>query len=152
MSPGFSLSPHGGISVDLGEGEVEFLRQLVSLLSEVGGDDGDPAAERLDVTPYLDDPDASDEYRRLMAPELDQARIADRSAFVELLALTGTGVEMSPAEAEAALRVLVEGRLVLAARMKVEVEEDYQRLDPESASALAYLGHLQLELMRCIGP
>lgn len=136
----------------LGAGEVGFLRQLVGLLSQVGSEPGDPAAERLDVTPYLDDPDASEEYRRLMAPEFEASRTADRSAFLELLAASGDPVEMSRDEAEAMLRVLVEGRLALAARLKVEVEEDYEHLDEESSSALAYLGQLQLELLGSIGP
>jgi len=152
MSAEFRPTREGTVKMALGEGEVAFLRHLASLLDEIGSEPGDPAAERLNVTPYLDDADASDEYRRLMLPELEQSRAADRSAFEELLSAAPGGVEMSRGEAEAMIRVLVEARLALASRMKVEVEADYQDLDGENAAALDYLAHLQLALIRALDP
>jgi hypothetical protein len=45
------------------------------------------------------------------------------------------------------LRVLVETRLVLAARMGVEVESDYEKLEDAQSEALDVLGQLQLLLI-----
>ncbi len=151
MSASFRPTTSGKVEMLLGDGEVAFLSHLGELLGDVGSEPGDPAAQRLNVTPYLDDPDASEEYRRLMLPELEQSRVADRSAFAELLAAASVGVEMSRGEAEAVLRVLVESRLALASRMRVDVEEDYDDLDEESAAALDYLAHLQTALIRAMG-
>ena len=82
-----------------------------------------------------------------MRDELDQARAADRSAFLELVAAARQGAEASPDEAEAFLRVLVEARLVLAARLGIEVEEDYERVPVPDAAVLDYLGGLQTLLI-----
>jgi hypothetical protein len=50
---------------------------------------------------------------------------------------------MSIPEAEAFLRVLNNARLALAARLKVEVEEDYERLLEADRGALDYLAGMQ---------
>lgn len=148
MTLPFSPKPDGTVSMALGDGEAEFLRQIPLLLAGVGSSDGDPAAARLDITPYPDDPAAAEEYRRFMSEELDQSRAADRSAFAELV--DAGEVTMSPAEAEAVLRVLAEGRLALAARLGVETEADYGALDEADAAALSFLAHLQVSLIEAI--
>lgn len=136
------------IEIRLSAHEAEFLTQLPRLLETVGTVAGDPAAERLDVPVYLDDPEADEEYRRWIRGELDEARAADRSAFTELVDAARSGTFASEAEAEAFLRVLAEGRLVLAARMGIEVEEDYDDISAPDAAVLDYLGVLQALLIR----
>jgi hypothetical protein len=56
-------------------------------------------------------------------------------------------VILSNEEADAFLRVLNQARLVLGARLGIEVEEDHERVQPESREALDYLGWIQEELM-----
>ncbi len=136
------------VEIRLAEHEVQLLGQLPRLLETVGSVPDDPAADRLDVPVYLDDPDADREYRRWIRGELDSARAADRSAFAELVEAARTGTTASTEEAEAFLRVLAEGRLVLAARMGIEVEDDYERVSAPDAAVLDYLGALQALLIR----
>lgn len=141
-----------GIEIRLDPYDVAFLSQLPTLLETVGNIPQDPAAERLSVPVYLDEPEANEEWWGWMGPELEQSRSADRSAFSLLVDAAEEGVVASDDEAAAFLRVLVEARLVLAARMGVEVESDYARLDDPDAAALDYLGQLQVLLLRALDP
>lgn len=136
-----------GIEFRFDPGLVEFLRDVASLFSALGPRATDPAAQRLSVPVYLDDPEADAEFWRWMGSELEQSRLADRSAFEALLDDAARGTVASRAEAEAFLRVLVEARLVLAARLGVEVEDDYDRLTPERAAVLGALAELQVLLI-----
>jgi hypothetical protein len=138
----FLPDPHG-VLVTLNPDDIELLSQIPEFLGTVGSVPDDPAAARLQVPVYLDDPEASQEWWRFMGTELDQSRRADRSAFELIVEASATGTVMSLAEAEAFLRVLNEARLALAARLKVEVEEDYERLDEPDRGALDYLAGLQ---------
>ncbi|HEY7565731.1 MAG TPA: DUF2017 family protein [Acidimicrobiia bacterium] len=140
-----------GILVTLEPDDLEFLSQLPEFLDSLGSPEDDPAAARLRVPVYLDDPDASAEWWRLMESELGQARIADRSAFGLIVEAAAAGTTASTAEAEAFLRVLNEGRLALAARLAVEVEEDYERLSEADRGALDYLASLQQLLLAALG-
>ncbi|MFO7547730.1 MAG: DUF2017 family protein [Acidimicrobiia bacterium] len=139
-----------GIEVRLDRADVAILSQIPAMLGGVGAEPGDPAAGRLTVPVYLDDPGSDAEYWRLMRSELDESRSADRSAFGELVAGAEDGVTASPAEAEAFLRVLVEARLVLAARLRVDVAADYERLDEGDHAILDYLASLQALLIRAL--
>lgn len=132
-----------GILVTLEPDDLDLLRQLPEFLAELGEPDEDPAASRLQVPVYLDDPEASQEWWRLMGGELDQSRAADRSAFAFILEAATAGTVASTAEAEAFLRVLNEARLALAARLRVEVEADYDELPEDDRSALDYLAGMQ---------
>ena len=53
---------------------------------------------------------------------------------------------LSNEDANAFLRVLNEARLVLGARMGVEVEDDHDQLPEDSRQVLDYLGWVQEEL------
>ena len=105
-----------GILVTLEPDDLDLLRQLPEFLDRLGDPGDDPAASRLQVPVYLDDPESSDEWWRLMGGELDQSRAADRSAFAMILEAATAGTVASIAEAEAFLRVLNEARLALGAR------------------------------------
>lgn len=134
-----------GIVSSLSRQERMFLRDVVPLLSEVGTDDDDPAANRLQVPVYLSDPESDQEWWRLMGPEIDQSRNADRAVFERLIG--SRSILLSDAEADAVLRVINETRLVIGARLGIEVDEDHDRIPPESRAPLDYLGWLQEELM-----
>jgi hypothetical protein len=137
------LPDPGGVLVTLEEDDIDFLSQIPEFLAGVGSVADDPASARLRVPVYLDDPEASEEWWRLMGSELEQSRLADRSAFELIVEAAASGTVMSIPEAEAFLRVLNNARLALAARLKVEVEEDYERLLEADRGALDYLAGMQ---------
>ena len=142
----FSRHRHG-VRLRLTADEVEMLRVVPQLLGTVGAMPDDPAAERLSLDVYPHDPQAAEEYRRLMATEVEAGRNADRSAFAVSLEAAAEGpVVLSADEAEAWLMVLGEARLALAARLGIEEEgwgEDPNALNDPSMALLHYLSWLQ---------
>jgi hypothetical protein len=130
--------------------EVEFLAQVPLLLADVASFADDPAAARLEVPVYLDDAEANTDWWRLMKGELVSSRNADRSAFALLVEAAAEGTVASRLEAEAFLRVLVEGRLALGARLGVDTDDDYEKLDPADLGALDYLAQMQVLLLACL--
>ncbi len=143
----------GTIEVRLSSEERLFLGDVLPLLAGVGAPGSDPAADRLQVPVYLDDPDANQEWWRLMGSELDAGRRSDRVVFEKIISSDGP-VGLSNAEADAVLRVLNEARLALGARFGIDVEEDHDDLPEESRQVLDYLGWIQeeltLELMKAL--
>lgn len=127
---------------------LDLLASIPALLDAVGTDPDDPAARRLRTPFFLDDPAADGELRRLVESDLDDGRRSDRDLVRSLVA--GGGGRLDREEAEAVLRVLVEGRLALAARAGVEDEEDYEEIDPRTAGFLDLLGVLQIELLEAL--
>ena len=137
-----------GIELTMEHWECAALETIPGLLDSVGAPGEDPAADRLDQAPYPDDPEASTEFRRLMADEMAQSRAADRSAFALTVEQAPRGVILSPGESEAWLRVLGDARLVLASRLGIADdgwEERFSENDP-SIALLHYLGWLQQSL------
>lgn len=121
------------------------LKRLPALLEGVGGGD-DPAAARLDPDAYEDEA-AAQEFRRLVADELDAARREDRQTFERTLGAKSLTLD----EAEAWVRVVGDARLVLAARSGITSEnwEDDTRSDPQLA-LLGYLSYVQSSLIRAL--
>lgn len=141
----FHTTRRGGISVELSPEERLFLGDVLPMLAGVGAREADPAAERLTVPVYLDDPKSNEEWWRLMGQDLDAARRADRAVFARMV--TGDEeVVLDPEEADAVLRVLNEARLALGARLGIDVEADHDNLSEESRQVLDYLGWIQEEL------
>ena len=139
------FSPHpDGVMLTLFPEEAEALVMLPEMLDSVGEVPGDPAASRLAVSAYPDDPDADAEFGDWLGPQLNIRRAADRSAVTTSLEVARTEpVVLSMEEAEAWLLVLNEARLTLAARLGI-IEEgwgDDQELD-NMAPPLAYLTFL----------
>ena len=137
-----------GIELTMEHWECAALETIPGLLNSVGAPGEDPAADRLDQAPYPDDPEASAEFRRLMADEMAQSRAADRAAFALTVEQAPRGVILSPGESEAWLRVLGDARLVLASRLGIADdgwEEQFSESDP-SIALLHYLGWLQQSL------
>jgi hypothetical protein len=138
----------GGIELTLESWESEALQTVPGLLDSVGNPGEDPAADRLEQAPYPDDPEASAEFRRLMADEMAQSRAADRSAFALTVEQAPRGVVLSHGESEAWLRVLGDARLVLASRFGIDEDgwEDQLPEDDPPVALLHYLGWLQQSL------
>lgn len=142
-----------GIRVDLSPQERMFLGDVLPLLAGIGAPGSDPAADRLRVPVYLDDPDANQEWWRLMGEDLQSARRADRAIFEKAVG-SDDPVTLSEEEADAMLRVLNEARLALGARFGIDVEADHDELSEDSRQVLDYLGWIQeeltVELMRAL--
>ncbi len=138
-------SARGGIDVDLTADEKSFLSGLLELLAGIQAGADEPASRRLYVPVYLDNPEANEEWWRLMEGELAAARNADRHVFQKVLEGPGRA-QLSNEEADAFLRVLNEGRLALGARFGLEVEEDHDRLAEEQRDIMDYLGWLLEDL------
>ncbi len=139
-----------GLHVELPDWMIAFLSDIPELLATVGTGDSDPAADRLEVPVYLDDAEANEDWWRWMGGELAESKAADRSAFAEVLASAGDGVDISELEAYAMLRVLTETRLVIAARAGLEIEADYETLDDHTLAVLNTLALLQESLIEAL--
>ncbi len=135
----------GGIRVDLSAEERAFLGDVLPLLAGLGSVGSDPAADRLQVPVYLDDPEANEEWWRLMGRELTAARREDRNVFERVVASEAV-TTVSNEEADAMLRVLNEARLALGARLGIDVEADHDELPEHSRQVMDYLGWIQEEL------
>lgn len=149
MSRPFNITK-GGVALKLTAEEVAFLKDVPVMLVNLSRDPDHPATQRLSIPIYLDDPAAEQEYHRWMGPELEQARLADRSDFAAVLDGAEKGTTLSVAEAEAFLRVLGEGRLALGASVRLQIEDDYATLPEGEAAALDYLAYLQGELINVL--
>jgi hypothetical protein len=133
------------VEVDLSSDERVFLTELLDLLMSIPNVGDDPASRRLRVPVYLDDPESNDEWWRHMGEELTVSRTADRRVFQRVMS-ESTPIRLDMEEASSFLRVLNEGRLALAARFGLEVEEDHDSLPESQRDILDYLGWLLEEL------
>lgn len=131
-----------GLEIRLAEGLGEILGQVPDWLSSVGRAGSDPAADRLTPHAYLDDEEAGAEFDRLMLPELEEGRAHDRQVFIQCLERASQGkTVLSAEEVFSVLRVLDEGRLVMAARLGVD--SDLWEPEPElDGSPELHLYHL----------
>ncbi len=139
----------GELVVNLSPDERGFLGDVVPMLTAVAGPESDPAAARLQVPVYLDDPESNQEWWRLMGSELEEARRSDRATFQEVIGADGPQT-ITAEEGDALLRVLNEARLVLGARMGIDVEDDHDRVPLERRAALDILGWFQEELTEAL--
>lgn len=122
-----------------------FLGDVLPLLAGLGEPGKDPAATRLHVPVYLEDPEANDEWWRLIGPDLKAGRQSDRETFKKVLD-TEQPVVLDEEEAVAFLRVVNEARLALGARLGMKVEEDHDELPEESRQVMDYLAWILEEL------
>ncbi len=138
-------STRKGIVVSFSPEERAFLGDVLPLLAGIGEVGIDPAATRLTVPVYLDDPESNEEWWRLMGLELAEARQSDRDVFRNVVQGDDSTV-LSDEQADSFLRVVNEARLTLGARLGLEVEEDHDRLEEEGRRVLDYLGWILEEL------
>ncbi|NND84461.1 MAG: DUF2017 family protein [Acidimicrobiia bacterium] len=102
----------------------EVLRSVPGWLASVGRRGKDPAADRLSPRVYVDDDEAAHEFDRLMTPELDAGRKADRIRYEQVIdRAVGAGTILDEEDSFAVLRVLDEARLVIAARLGIDSDE-----------------------------
>jgi hypothetical protein len=134
-----------GIVASFTREERLFLGDALPMLAGIGAVGTDPAADRFRVPVYLDDPEANEEWWRLMGEDLDAARAADRATFQRVID-SEESVLLDDEEANSLLRVLNETRLALGARLGVEVEDDHDRLPRDGRQVLDYLGWILEEL------
>jgi hypothetical protein len=143
----------GGIRVELSPEERVFLADVLPLLADIGARGSDPAADRLHIPVYLDDPESNEEWWRLMGQDLEAARRGDRAIFQRAVS-SKEQVTLDVEEANSMLRVLNEARLALGARLGIDVESDHDDLSEDSRQVMDYLGWVQeeltIELMRAL--
>ncbi|MDH3190404.1 MAG: DUF2017 family protein [Acidimicrobiia bacterium] len=133
------------IRVSLAPEEQQFLADLTRMLRTVEPHNAeDPASTRLHLPVYLDDAGSTEEWWRLMGDQLESARAQDRSVFESLIEAPGGEIVFDSDQAESLLRVINEGRLVLAARLGIQVASDFDDIDPGERIVLDYL-HWLLE-------
>lgn len=135
----------GMIEVRLAEAERDVLRALPDLMEGIALDDGGPswATDRGRV--HRHDPSAERRYQELTGEMLDDARRTDRRVFRDSLDRT----LLTPAEAEAWMRVIGDVRLGMAARLGIE-DDGWERIgatEPLELSVLRLLGYLQESLV-----
>lgn len=141
----FFRATEGGVEVNLTKEARMFLGDVLPMLVGLGKPGEDPAADRLQVPVYLDDEESNEEWWRLMGPDLEAARKADRKIF-EKAVESDEDTTLTDEEADAFLRVLNQARLALGARLGVEVEEDYDDLPEDRRMVLGYLGAILEDL------
>lgn len=145
MGDRFQRISGGRIRVSLAVEEQQFLADLTRMLETVEPDNAeDPASKRLHLPVYLDDAGSTEEWWRLMGDQLESARAQDRSVFESVIDAPGGEAILGADQAESLLRVINEGRLVLASRLGIQVASDFDDIDPGERMALDYL-HWLLE-------
>lgn len=105
----------------------------------------DPGHMRLHVPVYLGDESSSDEWWRLMGNHLQSSRAEDRRIFKRLIN-EEPPVVVDVLAAEAFLRVVNASRLVLAARLGIEVEDDFSGLSAQNEAVLWFLSFVVNDL------
>lgn len=126
----------------------------------IGGSDSlsaDPAVARLLPDAYADDAEASSEFRRLTEHSLADRKIANaRLVVTGLLAAEGAEFELDAEAQQAWIRTFTDIRLVLAARLGIERDEDTGRQDSDAALMMRdvydWLSAVQTALLDAMEP
>ena len=129
----------GGYRLRLPPEERELLRALPGQLRELLRTD-DPSLRRLFPPAYTDDPEADDEFRRLMRDELLEGKLA----ALRVVEQTAGADRLTAEQLEGWLGALESLRLYLGTQLDVTEQTYEQELDPDdpSAPALALYGYL----------
>jgi hypothetical protein len=131
----------GDFRLRLSDAERELLRSLPNeLLALLAADPDDPSLRRLRPSAYEDDPEAAEEYRRLMEDELEEGR---REAL-RVLAETSARDRLTADELDAWLRALTDLRLALGTKLDVTEDTYAREIDPRDPDAyeLSVFGYL----------
>ncbi len=137
-----------GVRIHADPSVAAFLQRLPELFDRI--DPQEPAAERLRVPVYPDDSEANEEWWHYMSDELETGRAQDRSVFRSTMREAADGAFLGREEAHAVARVTGELRLVVAARVGIETEDDYDGLDDADRSLLDALGAIQMGVLRAL--
>lgn len=131
------------IKVRLSEPERAAIAGLPEVIEEAGG-----AGGRLEYQVHPEDPAADRRYQELVGDHLGRLRAADREAFDASINAGSLDIE----HAEALMRVIGEGRIVLAMRLGIEEDgwEESASVDDPEVAMLHYLGYLQESLVEAL--
>jgi hypothetical protein len=135
----------GDFRLRLSDAERQLLQELpAQLLTLLAADPEDPSLRRLRPSAYEDDPEAEDEFRRLMDGELLESR---REALL-IVVDTAARDRLTAEELDAWLRALTDLRLAVGTRLQVTEETYAREIDPRDPQAyelsvFAYLSWLQ---------
>ena len=144
----------GDYRLRLSDAERDLLRRLsAELLGLLVDDPDDPTLRRLRPSAYEDDPEAEDEYRRLVQAELEQGRREALRVFSE----TADRERLTAEELDTWLRALTDLRLALGTRLDVTEDTYAQDIDPRDPAAyelsvFAYLSWLQEQAVEAALP
>lgn len=126
-------------------------RQIAELLDERSP--SDPAVLRLLPDAYADDVEAASEFRRFTEAELAARKARNALTVVETLDASDDGsIRVEPAQALAWLKTLTDIRLVLAARLDIDSEDDDagREADPMMRDVYDWLGFVQNSLVEAL--
>lgn len=137
----------------LSDFEIAVLRLVPQLLAGVGDSATDPAADRLTPRVHPNDPERSEEFRRLAADMIQGTRDADADVLAAGLDRIASGGSLSFEDAASWMRALAHARVILGAR--VGIEEDGWEGDRAAAGdtrigVLHLLGHVQDDLVAAL--
>lgn len=135
------------VEVRLGLDERRLIADLPAFVEQARAEDG-PAAQRLAYVAHPDDPERQESFADMTDSLLAQERAHDARRFAETL----HDSTLTEDDAMAWMRLIGEGRLVLASRLGITQngwEADDEVDDPELAM-LHFLGWLQDALVRAL--
>lgn len=123
------------------------LRSLPDALERLRNDEA--VSTRLNPAAHPDDAVADADFHEMVQGDLDRARSADRSRFLDMVSQESISEE----DAEVWLRVIGDARLALGARLgitKDDWERDHSLTESSEGAALYYLGYIQDALTRVL--
>jgi hypothetical protein len=130
----FAARRDGTIAVRLSGTERQVLAHTLAELRELLLGPGDPTLARLTPTARPDDAEAEADWQRWMHDELLQSRLTS----LDTVERTLDAETMSPDELGALLQSCNALRLVLAARLGIEDEDDQLDVEPDDPDAPAW--------------
>ena len=109
----------------------------------------DPAVARLLPDAYRGDTEAASEHRRLTELSLVERKVANARTVIATLE-DGMRVTLDPAATQSWLRHLTDLRLVLAARLQIDDDNDMGSGDDHMLDIYDWIGYLQGTLVECL--
>ncbi|MFV0285893.1 MAG: DUF2017 family protein [Demequina sp.] len=110
---------------------VDDVFRALAGLEESLAEPSDPAVRRVLPSASRDDREIAEEFRRLTEPDLRSLKVARLRTMWEQLSDEGDEWQVRLDEALATASALTDVRLVLAARLRLETDEDAERLHAE---------------------
>lgn len=119
------------IDRDAGMDEADAIFRHLRGLEESLAEPDDPAVLRLLPNASKEDRDVADEFRRLTENDLRELKVARLRTMWEQLSEDGPEWEVERGDAMSTAAALTDVRLVLASRLRLDTDEDAERLHAE---------------------